>query len=106
MNDFYIIFPFQEEYEAARRELLEEVARGTSVQDLRARLTNKDKTSTAEVKEPSEAKNRPSVSETKTKHSVSETKTIPDEVVQIQAFIRWEKAGKPNYSPEQQLVTL
>ncbi|KHN19641.1 Alpha-glucan water dikinase, chloroplastic [Glycine soja] len=76
----------KEEYEAARNELLEEVARGTSVQDLHARLTKKTKA--AEVKEP----------------SVSETKTIPDELVQIQAFIRWEKAGKPNYSREQQLM--
>ncbi|KAE9597974.1 hypothetical protein Lal_00029603 [Lupinus albus] len=76
----------KEEFEAARCELLEEVARGTSLQDLRARLTNK--TSTTEVKEP----------------TVYETKTITDELVQIQAFIRWEKAGKPNYSPEQQLM--
>ncbi|XP_019421635.1 PREDICTED: alpha-glucan water dikinase, chloroplastic-like isoform X2 [Lupinus angustifolius] len=76
----------KEEYEAARRELLEEVTRGTSVQDLRARLTNK--TNATEVKEP----------------TVYEPKTIPDELVQIQAFIRWEKAGKPNYSPEQQLM--
>ncbi|XP_052731324.1 alpha-glucan water dikinase, chloroplastic isoform X3 [Vigna angularis] len=74
------------EYEAARQELLEEVSRGTSVQDLRARLTKNTKA--AEVKEP----------------SVSETKTIPDEFVQIQAYIRWEKAGKPNYSQEQQLM--
>ncbi|MED6193595.1 hypothetical protein PIB30_021071 [Stylosanthes scabra] len=83
----------KEEYEAARRELQEEVASGTSVQDLRARLTKK--TDSTEVKEPS-------VSETKP--SGSETKTIPDELVQIQAYIRWEKAGKPNYSPEQQLL--
>ncbi|XP_068462871.1 alpha-glucan water dikinase, chloroplastic isoform X2 [Phaseolus vulgaris] len=74
------------EYEAARQELLEEVSRGTSVQDLRARLTKNTKA--AEVKEP----------------SVSETKTIPDELVQIQSYIRWEKAGKPNYSQEQQLM--
>lgn len=75
----------KEEYEAAREELLEEVARGVSVQDLRARLTNK--TSSTEAKEP----------------SVSQITTIPDELVQIQAYIRWEKAGKPNYSPDQQL---
>lgn len=31
---------------------------------------------------------------------------IPVDLVQIQAYIRWEKAGKPNYSPEQQLVSL
>ncbi|CAL0313184.1 unnamed protein product [Lupinus luteus] len=76
----------KEEFEAARHELLDEVARGTSLQDLHARLTNK--TNTTEVKEP----------------TVYETKTITDELVQIQAFIRWEKAGKPNYSPEQQLM--
>jgi alpha-glucan,water dikinase len=38
------------------------------------------------------------------KPSTSETKRIPDDLVQIQAYIRWEKAGKPNYSPDQQLV--
>ncbi|KAI4328195.1 hypothetical protein L6164_020571 [Bauhinia variegata] len=93
------------EYEAARLELLEEVARGTSVQDLRARLT--DKNNATEVREPS-------TSETKTKTKAkakakaktkteTKTKTIPDELVQIQAYIRWEKAGKPNYPPDQQL---
>ncbi|TKY58675.1 Alpha-glucan water dikinase [Spatholobus suberectus] len=99
----------KEEYEAARRELLEKVARGTSVQDLRAKLTNK--TNAAEVKETSVSEaetsvseaEKPSVSEAE-KPSVSEAKTIPDELVQIQAYIRWEKAGKPNYSQEQQLM--
>lgn len=77
----------QEEYEAARIELLEEVARGTSIEDLRVKLMNKnDKHKTEKL----------SVSETECK--------IPDKLVQIQAYIRWEKAGKPNYSPEQQLV--
>ncbi|MCH86685.1 alpha-glucan water dikinase, partial [Trifolium medium] len=89
----------KEEYEAARRELLEEVARGTSVQDIRARLTNK--ANEGEVKEP----NKANAAEVK-KPSGSKTKAIPEELVRIQAFIRWEKAGKPNYSPEQQLVTL
>ncbi|KAJ6988923.1 alpha-glucan water dikinase [Populus alba x Populus x berolinensis] len=75
-----------EEYESARFELLEEVARGTSIEDLRAKLTNKN--DRCEIKEP----------------SVSKIKNrIPDDLVQIQAYIRWEKAGKPNYSPEQQL---
>ncbi|GAU21380.1 hypothetical protein TSUD_189680 [Trifolium subterraneum] len=87
----------KEEYEAARRELLEEVARGTSVQDIRARLTNKP--NEGEVKAPNKAK----AAEVK-QSSGSKTKTIPEELVQIQAFIRWEKAGKPNYSPEQQLI--
>lgn len=69
-----------------------------------------NKANAAEVKEPSvsETKTIPDdVSQTKTiPDNVSQTKTIPDELVQIQAFIRWEKAGKPNYSPEEQLVTL
>ncbi|KAL4638999.1 hypothetical protein ACB092_03G186300 [Castanea dentata] len=73
------------EYEAARSELLEEVARGASIQDLRARLMKKNDSSV--VREP----------------PISETKKIPEDLVQIQAFIRWEKAGKPNYSQDQQL---
>nr|XP_023898560.1 alpha-glucan water dikinase, chloroplastic [Quercus suber] len=73
------------EYEAARTELLEEVARGASIQDLRARLMKKNDSSV--VREP----------------PISETKKIPEDLVQIQAFIRWEKAGKPNYSQDQQL---
>ncbi|EEF34459.1 alpha-glucan water dikinase, chloroplastic [Ricinus communis] len=76
----------KEEYDAARVELLEELARGTSVEDLRTRLTNRN--DRHEIKEPP-------VAETKTK--------IPDDLVQIQSYIRWEKAGKPSYSPEQQL---
>ncbi|KAF2301630.1 hypothetical protein GH714_028415 [Hevea brasiliensis] len=75
----------KEEYEAARIELLEEVTKGISVEDLRARLTNKN--DRYEIKEPA-------VSKTKSK--------IPDDLIQVQAYIRWEKAGKPNYSPEQQ----
>nr|AOQ26246.1 GWD1 [Actinidia deliciosa] len=74
------------EYEAARHELLEEIARGTSIQDLRARITNKNNTSESNKKILSETKNQ-----------------IPDDLVQIQAYVRWEKAGKPNYSPDQQL---
>ncbi|XP_065873488.1 alpha-glucan water dikinase, chloroplastic [Euphorbia lathyris] len=76
----------KEEYEAARTELLEEVARGTKVEDIRARLTKKH--GRQEIKESI-------VSEIKSK--------IPEDLVQIQSYIRWEKAGKPSYSPEQQL---
>ncbi len=68
---------------------MEEVTKGISVEDLRARLTNKN--DRYEIKEPA-------VSKTKSK--------IPDDLIQVQAYIRWEKAGKPNYSPEQQQVTL
>uniref|UniRef100_A0A5B6YGN2 alpha-glucan, water dikinase n=1 Tax=Davidia involucrata TaxID=16924 RepID=A0A5B6YGN2_DAVIN len=83
----------KEEYEAARIELMEEIARGSSIQDLRARLTNKNVTS--ENKEPLLPESKNKIPESKNK--------IPDDLVQIQAYIRWEKAGKPNYSPEQQL---
>ncbi|EOY00563.1 Pyruvate phosphate dikinase, PEP/pyruvate binding domain isoform 1 [Theobroma cacao] len=75
----------KEEYEAARAELLKEIARGASVDDIRAKLTKRNG---QEYKETS-------IHETKNK--------IPDDLVQIQSYIRWEKAGKPNYSPEQQL---
>lgn len=77
----------QEEYEAARFELLEEVAKGTSIEDLRAKLTRKS--------DGHETKG-PSIHEINNK--------IPEELVQIQAYVRWEKAGKPNYSADQQLV--
>ncbi|XP_024023864.1 alpha-glucan water dikinase, chloroplastic isoform X2 [Morus notabilis] len=75
----------KEEYEAARNELLNEVARGISIQELRARLTKEN--DGGDVKEP----------------SVPVSKGIPDDLVQVQAYIRWEKAGKPNYSEKQQL---
>lgn len=68
---------------------MEEIARGTSIEDMRTRLTNESA--------KSETKEQPR-SETKSK--------IPDELVQVQAYIRWEKAGKPNYTPDQQLVSL
>ncbi|XP_034909990.1 alpha-glucan water dikinase, chloroplastic isoform X4 [Populus alba] len=75
----------KEEYEAARFELMEKVARGTSIEDLRATLTNKN--DIREIKEP----------------SVSQIESnLPDDLVQLQAYMRWEKAGKPNFSPEQQ----
>lgn len=82
---FSLVFSrvYQEEYEAARTDLLQEVARGTSVEELRAKLTKKDDHSKGPV--------------------VYKSK-IPDELVQKQAYIRWEKAGKRNYTPEKQLV--
>ncbi|KAL6571897.1 hypothetical protein OROHE_002766 [Orobanche hederae] len=76
----------KEEYEAARMELLEEVAKGTSLEDLRKKFTTKNDTSETEEKLVSTPKSN-----------------IPDDLVQIQSYIRWERAGKPNYSPEQQL---
>ncbi|KAG1366256.1 putative Alpha-glucan water dikinase, chloroplastic [Cocos nucifera] len=79
----------QEEYEAARAELLEEISRGTSVKELWAKLTNK-----------------PDAEEDSMKRSPSTEGEIPTDLVQVQAYIRWEKAGKPNYPPEKQLVML
>lgn len=78
----------KEEYEAARKELQEEIVRGTSIQEIRARLTKTD------AKESKDSPPRP---------EKSNMSNIPNDLVQIQAYIRWEKAGKPNYSPEQQL---
>lgn len=75
------------EYEAARTELLEEVSRGISIQDLQARLTNKS-----------------NVNESKSPLLSEKISRVPDDLAQTQAYIRWEKAGKPNYSLEQQLV--
>ncbi|XP_043704280.1 alpha-glucan water dikinase, chloroplastic-like isoform X1 [Telopea speciosissima] len=76
----------KEEYEAARAELLDEIARGASVEEIRARLTKSDDKSTTKDSNVPKSKSK-----------------IPDDLVQIQAYIRWEKAGKPNYSPDLQL---
>ncbi|KAL5200732.1 hypothetical protein ABZP36_021935 [Zizania latifolia] len=77
-----------EEYEAARNELIEELNRGVSLEKLRAKLTK-----------------TPEANESDTPASKSTTTTkVPEELVQIQSYIRWEKAGKPNYPPEKQLV--
>ncbi|KAK1301509.1 hypothetical protein QJS10_CPB12g00091 [Acorus calamus] len=76
-----------EEYEAARIELLEEMARGTSLEELQNKLieyTDESRENAKEVLIPG--------------------CKIPDDLVQIQAYERWEKAGKPNYSPEKQLL--
>ncbi|KAM3202848.1 alpha-glucan water dikinase, chloroplastic [Capsicum annuum] len=79
----------KEEYEAARTELQEEIAHGASIQDIRARLTK--------TNDKSKSKEEP----------LPVTKSdIPDDLAQIQAYIRWEKAGKPNYPPEKQIEEL
>lgn len=79
----------KEEYEAARAELLEEISRGSSVQDIRERLSKGN-----------------GQSEVKEHHSSTSRGKIPEDLVRVQAYIRWEKAGKPNYSADQQLVEL
>ncbi|KAI4383012.1 hypothetical protein MLD38_008897 [Melastoma candidum] len=83
----------KEEYEAARLELLEEIARGKSIEEIRQKLLNRNE----RKEETSSRKGETSSSPV----PVSRDK-IPEELVQIQAYIRWEKAGKPNYSLEKQ----
>ncbi|KAK9108139.1 hypothetical protein Syun_024150 [Stephania yunnanensis] len=86
--------PFaKEEYEAARAELLDEISRGITIDKLRERFAKSDEQS--KTHEARSKTREASVPEKKSK--------IPDDLVQIQAYVRWEKAGKPNYSPEQQL---
>ncbi|KAK8714874.1 hypothetical protein V6N13_042219 [Hibiscus sabdariffa] len=75
----------QEEYEAARVELLEEIAGGASVDHIRSKLTKKGGL------------------EFKDTANNEKTNKIPDDLVQIQSYLRWERAGKPNFSTEQQL---
>ncbi|KAL5225848.1 hypothetical protein ABZP36_012487 [Zizania latifolia] len=78
----------KEEYEAARTELIEELNRGVSLEKLRAKLT----------KTPEASENDTPASES------TMTTKVPEELVQVQAYIRWEKAGKPNYPLEKQLI--
>ncbi|PKA56704.1 Alpha-glucan water dikinase, chloroplastic [Apostasia shenzhenica] len=78
----------KKEYELAKNELLEEMRRGTSVDELRARLT----------KTPS------SVKDGNNEKNLSAKVEIPDDLIQVQAYIHWEKAGKPTYTPERQVL--
>lgn len=65
---------------------MQELARGATIQDLRTRLTKEnDGNETVELSTPKE-------------------NTIPNDLIQVQAYIRWEKAGKPSYNAEQELV--
>ncbi|KAM7484206.1 hypothetical protein LguiA_000215 [Lonicera macranthoides] len=59
---------------------------GSSNEDIRARLTNKNELRESKVLPLSE-----------------KTSEITDDLVQTQAYIRWEKAGKPQYSADRQL---
>lgn len=75
-----------EEYEKARRELQEEVAKGTSIDNLRAKLLKSEDVATDGAASAS-----------------SSDVEIPHELIQVQSYVRWEKAGKPNFSAEEQL---
>eukprot|EP00250_Pteridium_aquilinum_P019663 c24519_g4_i1 orf=33-4475(-) len=75
-----------EEYEKARRELQEEVAKGVSIDALRAKLLKNEKGATDGTASAS-----------------SSDVEIPDDLIQVQSYVRWERAGKPNFTAEQQL---
>ncbi|XP_020251557.1 alpha-glucan water dikinase, chloroplastic-like [Asparagus officinalis] len=77
-----------EEYEVARTELLEEISRGTSIEELRMKLTRASSNAKKDV----------------TGNTTTVTSEVPDDLVQVQAYVRWERAGKPNYSPEKQMM--
>ncbi|KAJ7534984.1 hypothetical protein O6H91_12G013500 [Diphasiastrum complanatum] len=77
----------KKEYEEARKELQEEVAKGTSLEVIRSRLLGGKNDSGSHSED-----------------SVRTDSSIPEELVQVQAYIRWERAGKPNFSAEEQLV--
>ncbi|KAJ4957597.1 hypothetical protein NE237_024708 [Protea cynaroides] len=81
--------PEQEEveYEVSQIKPLEEILKGTSIEEQQATLTKSDGNSRAKESYVLENKSK-----------------IPDDLVQIQAYIRWKRAGKPNYSPDQQLM--
>ncbi|MCH1922488.1 hypothetical protein L9G15_24065, partial [Shewanella sp. A3A] len=68
--------------------MIEELNKGVSLEKLRAKLT----------KTPEATDSNAPASES------TVTTKVPEELVQVQAYIRWEKAGKPNYAPEKQLV--
>ncbi|GJN28792.1 hypothetical protein PR202_gb16957 [Eleusine coracana subsp. coracana] len=76
-----------EQEKATRAELIEELNRGVSLEKLRAKLTKS-----------------PESSESDSPASESTVDEVPEDLVQVQAYIRWEKAGKPNYPPEKQLL--
>lgn len=75
-----------EEYEKARKELQEEVAKGVSLETLQARLLQSG-----------------DAAMDGTEDSSSSNLEIPDDLIQVQSYVRWEKAGKPNFTAEEQL---
>lgn len=94
---------WQVEFEEARKELQMEIARGVSIAALKARLlggevkeTEVVEKGTGEVGESSQVQENTA--------STKEASKLPEDLIGIQAYVRWEKAGKPNFSPVQQLV--
>lgn len=70
----------KEEYEAARKDLQDEVAKGLSLHGIREKLQGGGSLGDGSL-----------------------STKIPHDLIQVQSYLRWEKAGKPNYSQEKQL---
>ena len=84
----------QEEYEKGRLELQLEVANGdATVEELRMRLLGGGGSSGSSSEQESGSPD-----------AVVEGPAVPEDLLSIQSYIRWERNGKQNYSPEQQEV--
>ncbi|XP_043699404.1 alpha-glucan water dikinase, chloroplastic-like isoform X2 [Telopea speciosissima] len=76
------------EYEVSPIGQLEEIASAVPIGEVeqQAKLTKSDDNSKAEEF-----------------YVLENMSMIPDDLVQVQAYIRWKRVGRPNYSPDQQL---
>ena len=87
------MLPSQEEYEKGRTELQMMVASGAAtVEQLRQQLLGGGGGGGGVEREDS----RP---------AEPDAPAVPEDLLAIQSFIRWERNGKQNYSPEQQEVS-
>lgn len=96
---------FQEEFEKTLRELQEQVARGeTSIAELRQRLLGGEK----KEEKQEEKKEEKKVEEVKrtTYRELENLPEIPEELLAVKAYIQWERNGKPNYTQEEETVSL
>ncbi|GBG63702.1 hypothetical protein CBR_g39013 [Chara braunii] len=80
----------QREYEIARSELENEVRMGMTIEQLARKLLGPGADTGRSTKGSARTYEERSVAQ------------VPEDLVQIQAFLRWERAGKPNYSLEKQ----
>lgn len=82
----------QAEYRAAREELEAQVRSGASLEELTQRLKGGAVTNGAASGN--------GAGSTQGAGSLA----VPEDLVGIQAYLRWERGGKKNYSPEEQQV--
>lgn len=81
--------PLQAEYQEARKDLEQEVQNGKTIEELYRSL-----------KGGHDSNEKPSQN-----GGSSSAIQIPEELVGVQAYLRWERNGKKNYSPEEQQVS-